>query len=269
MRILNWNIHGAGGIGLARQNDIVEAIANLNVDVVLLQEVPLGSGFLERLFLHGYAISAPESHPIGLWENRKNNYAAAIASRLPMTESVPPEGLRFPRLFSVAKIGHREFASCHIPNASGFNSWARRLGFTPDIKVTHLDYALAWLRGSSNRILAGDFNEPDFFNDGLAVGFLPSRADDQIRQRGIIDGLLNSTQIDHLCGNLHQRSDEPSHWIGSKKHPARKVWFDHALSTDLSTSWRATYLHDLRIARKASGRGERYSDHSPLLISDD
>lgn len=265
MRILIWNIHGASGIRPSKQTEIVEAILSTNADVLLLQEVPLRSGFLERLLPHGYAVSEPERHPIGLWENKKKN-AAAIASRLPMTEVVPPAGLRFPRLFSVAKIGHREFASCHIPNASGFNSVARRLGITPDIKVTHLDQALTWLRGSPSRILAGDFNEPDFFRNGLAVGFAATRAADRARQRGIVDGLLNSTVIDHLCGKLHEKSGEPSHWIKSAPHPDRKGWFDHALSTDRSAVWQATYLHDLRIARNSAGK-ERYSDHSPLLIS--
>jgi exonuclease III len=265
VRFLNWNIHGASGIRPAKQTEIVKAILELDADVLLLQEVPLGTGFLERLTPHGYAATEPERHPIGLWENKKKN-AAAIASRLPMTELSPPEGLRFPRLFSVARIGGLEIASCHIPNASGFNSVAKKLGLTPDIKVTHLERALNWLRGGRGKLLAGDFNEPDFFRDGRAIGFEATRAVDRDRQRTIVDELMNSDSIAHLCSHLHAKSDEPSHWIKSGPHPDRKGWFDHALTTDESARWTATYLHDLRIARDLEGK-ERYSDHSPLLLS--
>jgi len=184
---------------------------------------------------------------------------------LPMTELSPPEGLRFPRLFSVARIDGLEIASCHIPNASGFNSVAKKLGLTPDIKVTHLERALDWLSGGQGRLLAGDFNEPDFFRDGRAIGFEATRAADRDRQRTIVDGLMNSDSITHLCGHLHAKSDEPSHWIKSGPHPDRKGWFDHALSTDRNLTWTATYLHNLRIDRNQEGK-ERYSDHSPLLI---
>lgn len=264
MRILNWNIHGASGIRPAKQDEIVEAILHTNPDVVLLQEVPLGAGFLERLAAHGYATTEPDKHPIGLWENKKKN-AAAIASRLPMTELSPPEGLRFPRLFSVARIGDLEIASCHIPNASGFNRVARKLGLTPDIKVTHLERTLEWLQGEQGRLLAGDFNEPDFFRDGRAIGFEATRAADRDRQRSFVDELMNTDSITHLCRHLHEKGDEPSHWIKSAPRPDRKGWFDHALTTDRMSTWSATYLHDLRIARTEEGR-ERYSDHSPLLI---
>ena len=182
-----------------------------------------------------------------------------------MTELSPPEGLRFPRLFSVARISGLEIASCHIPNASDFNRRAKKLGLTPDVKVTHLERALAWLDGGQGRLLAGDFNEPDFFRDGRAIGFEATRATDRDRQRTIVDELMNSHSISHLCGHLHAKSDEPSHWIKSAPRPDRKGWFDHALSTDQNNSWKATYLHDLRIARNLEGK-ERYSDHSPLLI---
>ena len=264
MRILNWNIHGASGIRPAKQAEIIAAILRVSPDVVLLQEVPLGAGFLERLAAHGYTTTEPAKHPIGLWENKKKN-AAAIASRLPMTELSPPEGLRFPRLFSVVRIGGLEIASCHIPNASGFNSVAKKLGLTPDIKVTHLERALEWLSAGQGRLLAGDFNEPDFFRDGRAIGFESTRAADRDRQRTIVDGLMNSDSITHLCGHLHAKSDEPSHWIKSGPHPDRKGWFDHALSTDKGRAWRATYLHELRSSRDEEGK-ERYSDHSPLLL---
>ena len=264
MRILNWNIHGASGIRPSKQAAIVEAIVAVDPDVVLLQEVPLGSGFLERLAAQGYATTEPTRHPEGLWENRRKN-AAAIAARLPMIELAPPEGLRFPRLFSVARIGDLEVASCHIPNASGFNRVARKLGLTPDIKVTHLDRALEWLSLGGRRLLAGDFNEPDFFQEGRAVGFRARRPLDRDRQRTIVDGLMNSATIDHLCRGLHERDDEPSHWIKSGPHSVRKGWFDHALANDQRTAWTATYLHELRIARTERGK-ERYSDHSPLLI---
>ena len=264
MRILNWNIHGASGIRSAKQDEIVEAILHTNPDVVLLQEVPLGAGFLERLVAHGYATTDPTQHPIGLWENKKKN-AAAIASRLPMTELAPPEGLRFPRLFSVATVGDLEIASCHIPNASGFNRVAKKLGFTPDIKVTHLARALEWLQGGQRRLLAGDFNEPDFFRDGRAIGFPATQLSDRDRQSAFIDELMNSDSITHLCCHLHDKIAEPSHWIKSGPHPSRKGWFDHALTNDRTATWSATYLHDLRIARTEEGR-ERYSDHSPLLI---
>ena len=82
MRILNWNIHGASGIRPAKQAEIIAAILHVSPDVVLLQEVPLGAGFLERLTAHGYATTEPAKHPMGLWENKRKS-AAAIASRLP------------------------------------------------------------------------------------------------------------------------------------------------------------------------------------------
>lgn len=46
MRVLNWNLHGATGIGLGRQVEIVQSVLDLEIDVVLLQEVPLGTGSL-------------------------------------------------------------------------------------------------------------------------------------------------------------------------------------------------------------------------------
>lgn len=265
MRVLNWNLHGATGIGLGRQVEIVQAVLDLEIDVVLLQEVPLGTGFIARLREIGYTVTDPSDRAAGLWENKRRN-ATVIGSRLPMVELAVPEGLRFPRLFAAAKIGGVEIGTCHIPNASDYNKIARRLGFPKDIKVTHLERALAWIAGGPRRLLARDFNEPDYFIEGRAIGFKATRAGDTFRQRSFVDELMNSAKIKHLCAHLHEKGDEPSHWINSSPHPKRKGWFDHALSTCQDLVWTSEYLHELRLARNEQGK-ERYSDHSPLLIT--
>ena len=262
MRVLNWNLHYTNGIGTERQDAIVGAIQSLEPDILLLQEVPLKGSMRDRLAAAGFSLSDATQGAPGLW---RLPYASFVASRLPMVQIEPPTGLRFPSLFAVARIAEIEFASVHIPNASGFNSAARQRGHERDVKVTHLERTLGWMRTTERRLVAGDFNEPTGFHQGLAVSFRSSRAIDRDRQRLVVDGLLNSDELTHLCGDLHDFDDEPSHWIRSTPHPPRKGWFDHAVASAAMDGWRAEYIHDLRSERDARGR-ERFSDHSPLLI---
>jgi len=264
VRILSWNLHYTNGIGAERQQAIIGAIVSLEPDVLLLQEVPIGGHFRSRLITEGFTLTEPELSLPGLWELP---YASVVASRFPMEQVDAPFGLRFPSLNAVARIAGKEFASVHIPNASGFNKWARQYGHERDIKVTHLEIVLGWLTASDQRLVAGDFNEPDYFRLGKSISFRATRASDRQRQSGIVDGLLNSNELDHLCRDLHDPNAEPSYWIRSAPHPLRKGWFDHAVTSRGMQGWSAKYVHHLRSGRNSDGK-EKYSDHSPLLIRD-
>ena len=264
MRILNWNLHNTNGIGAERQHAIIGAIESLEPDVLLLQEVPIAGRFRDRLMTEGFTLTEPGHNAPGLW---KLPYASIVASRLPMEQVDAPIGLRFPSLVAAARIAGKEFASVHIPNASGFNKWARQYGHERDIKVTHLEMVLGWLMASDRRLVAGDFNEPDYFRSGKSISFSATRASDRKRQSGIVDGLLNSNELHHVCRDLHDPNDEPSYWIRSAPHPLRKGWFDHVVTSGGMQGWSAKYVHHLRSERNTDGK-EKYSDHSPLLILD-
>ena len=259
MRILNWNVWGAIGIGAARTERIISLLRNINADVLLLQEVPLRGDFLERLRGEGYQVTDPRSARPGLW---KKGNAAVAASRLPMQEIDRPDGLRFEQLFTPVRIGGIELASCHIPNASGHNSIARELGLPRDIKVAHLESAVSWLRAKSNRLIVGDFNEPDYIDSksGNAISFPSSDSAHQDRQDSAINALFNSDTPRHLCAHLHAAPEPPTHSVNG-----RAVWFDHALFNGASDDWTASYLHNVR-SDKGSGKSFTYSDHSAMLI---
>ena len=259
MRILNWNVWGAVGIGAARSERIILLLRDINADVLLLQEVPLRGNFLARLRDEGYQVTDPHSARPGLW--RKGN-AAVVASRLPMQEIERPDGLRFEQLFTPVRIGGIELASCHIPNASGHNSIARELGLPRDIKVAHLESALSWLRAMSNRLIAGDFNEPDYIDpkSGNSISFPSSDSAYQDRQNSAVNQLFNSNAPHHLCAHLHAAPEPPTYSVNG-----RAVWFDHALFNGDSDRWSATYLHNVR-TDKDSGESFTYSDHSAMLI---
>jgi endonuclease/exonuclease/phosphatase family metal-dependent hydrolase len=252
MRVLNWNIHGAiGTIDAKRGSTIASSILELDVDVLLLQEVPHDVQFSGLSVLRSAGFDY-QYRPIEFDARSPKGYSTMILSRMPGTPRETPVGWEKLGDFCVVQIDGVEFASCHIPNGSGNNR------VDPETKQRHLAAAAAWLDGGPGRFLGGDFNEPWAFRDGRALSW----ADKGPRYNSWRDSvrlIFNGEDKQHLCGLLHEPTDFGSIRFHGRQ-PIPRRWYDHAFWSGPAAAYHAQYLHALNHV-------ERLSDHSPLLVN--
>ena len=251
MRILSWNINGARGhISAERGTAIVDSIINLDVDVVLLQEVPRDYDFvaLARLRVAGF----PDLHrPSGFDSSTLKGYSTVIASRIPTILRSAPSKWEKPGDFCVVEIDGNEYASCHIPNGSGNNL------SDPETKQRHLFIAAEWLHERSGRFLGGDLNEPWAFKDGRAVSWADKGPRFNL-WRESVSHIFNEGTSQHLCASLHVPTEPESvRFMGNR--PPNLCWYDHAIWNGPPLASTAEYRHELN-------HEKRLSDHSPLVI---
>jgi endonuclease/exonuclease/phosphatase family metal-dependent hydrolase len=251
MRVLNWNIHGAiGTIDAKRGSTIASSILELDVDVLLLQEVPHDVQFSGLSVLRSAGFDY-QYRPIEFDARSPKGYSTMILSRMPGTPRETPVGWEKLGDFCVVQIDGVEFASCHIPNGSGNNR------VDPETKQRHLAAAAAWLDGGPGRFLGGDFNEPWAFKDGRALSW----ADQGLRfnqWRESVGKLFNQGKFQHLCEALHVPG-EPESIRFKGNRPPNECWYDHALWNGPALVATAHYQHELN-------HEKHLSDHSPLIV---
>jgi endonuclease/exonuclease/phosphatase family metal-dependent hydrolase len=171
--VVTWNVKAICGVSLGRLDTLLERLASVQPDILLLQEVGDGAVhlFLEGLQKHGLRVFwggcvAREGKP----------YGNIIASPWPL-QGVASDwsGAPWPQLLTRATVAVEQrdvdVLTAHIPNGSG-NGWR---------KVDTLQALTRALRGSAAgpRILGGDFNEPRrFLPDGDLVSFGARRRSD-------------------------------------------------------------------------------------------
>lgn len=251
-RILSWNINGAiGTIDAQRGTAIVTSLLELDLDVLLLQEVPHDLKFSGLSLLHDAGF-VYQHRPFEFDAKSRKGYSTMVLSRMPGIGRETPVGWEKPGDFCIVQIGGVEFSSCHIPNGSGNNE------VDPETKQRHLATAAKWLHDRPDRFLAGDFNEPWAFKAGRALSWADkgSRFDlwrDSVRQIFHGEGSI------HLCTSLHEPKDPESLRFRGRRPPNR-CWYDHAFWSGAPGAHHAQYLHTLNHV-------ERLSDHSPLLVT--
>lgn len=251
MRALTWNINGAlGQIGAERGTAIIDAIIKLDVDVALLQEVPREYDFAALSGLRAAGFSNLH-RPSGFEASTPKGYSTVIASRIPAILRAAPARWEKPGDFCVVEIDGREYASCHIPNGSGNNS------FDPETKQRHLSVAAEWLHERPGRFLGGDLNEPWAFKDGRALSWADKGPRFNL-WRESVSRMLNDETLQHLCAPLHVQT-EPESVRFKGNRPPNLCWYDHAIWNGPPLASTVRYSHELN-------HEIRLSDHSPLII---
>ncbi len=171
MRILTLNIRGNNGVGRARRGRLVDAIAELEPDVIALQEVAWRGGLhddlTQRLAARGWAHAA-YSGDVG---SSDKHYGNLIAARWQVAAAAPSwvEDVPWPQSLLRAQVSHPDgtfdVIAAHIPNGSG-NGWYKIETFEAlarGIERMPVDVPL---------IVVGDFNEPrSVLDDGTVVPF--------------------------------------------------------------------------------------------------
>jgi exonuclease III len=236
MRIVTWNVD--------KRLNLVKHLKDFQADVLLLQEVRLSEelqrGLSEQGFIHQII---PDSQAA-----TDDRTCSAVFSRTEIEQIPTPSDFEMNHLFVAVKLGSIDVVSCHIPNGSQYGG---------DVKQRHLLAAARWISERLNRLMAGDFNEPELFRNGRALSWAnKDPAFDGWREA--VSVLFNNQSVRHLCKDLHT-DNEPASWRSKGRVSKVSRWYDHALWSGQTLVAKTIYLHDFNYTRKAS-------DHSPLLI---
>ncbi len=253
MRIATWNVNG---IRAASRKGLVEHIARLAPDVLLLQEVRASPeqaiasfGLSSDWHMHWHPASKP------------GYSGTAVLSRQPMKiESIGLAGAASDdegRLI-VARIGPVRVASVYLPSGS---SGEHRQAEKDRWLKAFMPWAQQFLSSRVPTILGGDFNiahtARDIFyakaNEGTS-GFLP-------HERAWFGDLLGAGWRDFVRA-AHGDVDGPYSW-----------WSNRGNARALDRGWRIDYVLGNKAAEKRVERtwidrqgGLEISDHAPVLI---
>lgn len=272
MFVLSWNVHAIRGIGPRRLRRVMDAIASLEPDVVMLQEVghkpELVTRFRDGLVgigLAGFFYSGDPKH-------ESKRYGNVIASRWrlePHKVGWAP-GSPWHQLLARATVTvdgtEVDVLSSHIPNGSG-NGWR---------KIDTFEALASALNSAPDmpRILGGDFNEPRHVNaDGSVITFGSEQIDDgsyamigdwtlfgethprsrwDLAVKSVLDGAATHG-LRHAFVDRHHPENEVTHVTA-----ANRRFFDHILVSSHFEVEDAGYRHDWRAPKDGT---KALSDH--------
>ena len=206
MRIVTWNVD--------KRLNLIGHLKDLQADVLLLQEFgpskELQRGLLEQGLIHQFI---PESQAV-----TDGHTCSAVFSRTEIEHIPTPSDFEMDHLLVAVKLGSIELVSLHIPNGSQYGGV---------VKQRHLLAAARWISGRPNRLMAGDFNEPELFRDGRALSWA-SKDPAFDGWREAVSVLFNDQNVRHLCKDLHT-DEEPASWQSKGRVSKVSRWYDHAL----------------------------------------
>jgi hypothetical protein len=251
LRVVSWNVNAGRGVPEGKVSKLCDALARLDPDLLLLQEVASDHNARARLASGLAAVGLTEFYapsPTTL------SYGCAIASRWPL--SVPETELSsapFPELIAAADMtwpgGRALCLSVHAPNGSG-HGWK---------KIETIECASRDLKRLDDRlaIVGGDFNEPVAV---LADGTFVSKA---------AEGLLPGGSLNSLWGRTEKpvRRPDGAEIPGVRRTYLRQRW-QTAVVQLLQPDLAAGHVHTHRRVHGAGSvtshvvRGtERFFDH--------
>jgi len=183
----------------------LEAIADADADVVLLQEVtPRWQAALADRFADQYPVHVFHLHA-------RNAGGLAVLSKLPVGGEelfAPPEGGWFPaqRLVVTTEAGDVQILHVHLRPALDGGSWFKGFITTPPVRAHEIAVHLAALVPTLPTVIAGDFNEDAH---GLALAYLAERGFHRTETQGppswhyteLLDGAawdVLKMDIDHI-----------------------------------------------------------------------
>lgn len=272
MLVLTWNIHGNRGIADERLSRIVNAIASVNPDLVMLQEV--GNDVVVKL------ASKLDEHHFSSCSIRGPSDEKAYGNMIAARGPVHPHASGWAKapwphllLRAVVTVGGHDIdvIAAHIPNGSG-NGWK---------KIETLEGLAEALETAPAmpRIVGGDFNEPQrFLPDGGLISFgAKKRANGEYslegERRSAVTPKLNGTE-DHS----RKRWDDAVRRVLAKHAPhglrhafRERNGFDQLAATH-SVQGKARWFDHLLVSREftidAAGhyddwRSGDLSDHAP------
>lgn len=276
MRVLSWNIQALRGCSPRRLAAITDAIAFAFPDVVLLQEVAMTKGFVDRVRAAMAAVGLTGFNYAGGSASSGKRYGSAIATRWAFEplDAAWAAGAPWPQLLAggtVKAMGCQvEVISVHVPNGSS-NGWKKVETF--EALADHLSR-----HRSGSRVVGGDFNEPRWFErEGRAISF-GARIDKvggwsvegQLMRKGerhprrrwndAVDSVLGSGAdlgLRHAYLATHQERFEETHrtrtqprffdhLLVSKDMEVLASGFHHAWRTDLGLSDHSAAWAELR-----------------------
>ncbi len=166
VRVLSFNVN----FGVADATANLEAIASIDADVVLLQEITAES---EDRFRDAFS----EQYPNILWQDCCNAGGLGVLSKYPIVGEtyLEPDAGWFPGWLVAAQtpIGEIQFLDVHLrPPVSDWGSWVTGRFSTRKIRAREIEGFWKSVEPHSPVIVAGDFNEG---TDGLAVQFLTQK----------------------------------------------------------------------------------------------
>ena len=243
MVLMTWNL------GRRTHPDQTRIIANVNPDVVALQEVsPTRCASLTQALAHDGLTHTHAGRAVGL----NHPFFMLLASRWPITPR-EPHGIDVPRPDRIQVItvhaprGDIDLIHVHVPAATS-SGVATKVG-----TFEGLARYLAQ-RSTTPRILCGDFNTPKHEHGGHIEYWGDARQ--QHAERSVIEGTAASGLRDAYRA-LH-RSNEAASWRASKRVTRR---YDHVFTSTHLQPTDATYGDLDAIA--AAG----ISDHAPLTVT--
>jgi endonuclease/exonuclease/phosphatase family metal-dependent hydrolase len=264
LKLLSWNIRANCGAHPARVGRIAEAIAGVDADVVMLQEVAndaVANQLREELRARGLS----GWHFSGRSGGRFR-YGNAIASRFDLRPAsrpriAPPWPQLFARVTIDTAVRSIEIANVHMPNGSTY-AWKKIEMFEALGSLLARDHKTA-------RIVGGDFNEPRRFTPSGAVESFGADLDGVVR--GFWKGHPNARWQNAVDNVLGPRSPLLHTWFA--RNPGRaqtthlnrgstSCFFDHVLvSRDHFEVVASGYHHRWRHGTKAM------SDHSGAWVT--
>ncbi len=243
MVLMTWNL------GRRTHPDQTRIIANVNPDVVALQEVsPTRCASLTQALAHDGLTHTHAGRAVGL----NHPFFMLLASRWPITPR-EPHGIDVPRPDRIQVItvhaphGDLDLIHVHVPAATS-SGVATKVG-TFDRLARYLAQ-----RTATPRILCGDFNTPKHEQGGHIEYWGDARQ--QRAERNVIEGTATSGLRDAYRA-LH-RSNEAASWRASKRVTRR---YDHVFTSTHLQPTHATY-GDLDAIATAG-----ISDHAPLTVT--
>lgn len=247
MLLISWNINAITGARDERLGTILRLLRQAEPDLLLLQEVGLGS-LPSRLREGLSAAGLPHFAYTGNPGSNVKRYGCVVASKWPvhLTPVGWASGVPWPQLLASAILttpwGEIDIFVAHIPNGSG-NGWR---------KIETFEALTSGLGGAPARprILGGDFNEPKrLLPNGEIIPF---------------GGVQNADGTFHWEGErFHSKSCD--------KHP-RARWRNGVLSIlgpnashGLRHVWLDRYGYSEVVTHMTRALSKRFFDH--LLVS--
>jgi len=208
VRLMTYNLN-FGNVDLAATLD---AIADADVDVVLLQEITAEwRAALKQRFSKHYAHHAYRMH-------HRLAGGIAVLSKLAITEEElwgPPAGTGawFPaqRIVIAAPFGALQILNVHLRPALDGGSWVKGFMTTPPIRRREIEAHWKMMDFKLPTIVAGDFNEDD---TGRAIDYLANHGMTRVPTTGprtwhfetVVNGKptdLLKLDIDHVMIDSH------------------------------------------------------------------
>jgi exodeoxyribonuclease-3 len=256
MRVTTWNLNG---IRAAARKGLLERVAEIGPDVLLLQEVRARPEQLE------VALSAPADWHVHWHPAEKAGYAGtAIWSRQPISvetvglagDGTDPEGR-----VVVARVGGLRVVSVYMPSGS---AGAHRQRAKDAWLVEFGPWAEGLVRSRVPTVIGGDFNIAHTARDVYYAkgneknsGFLP-------HERAWMGDFLAAGWADFVRAH-HGEVEGPYSW-----------WSNRGRARELDRGWRIDYLVGNRAAERRIGRAwvDRaaslsVSDHAPVSVEID